>query len=126
MPIQREIHVKFVKEGVHCYPAAATDPALATGDWDDVSFLANLHSHYFHFEVTVEVFYDNRDIEFIQFSRWCQRLYDQGTLQVGSQSCEMLALVLIDKIKKRYPGRNIKVSVLEDNINGATLTYTKD
>lgn len=123
--ISREIHIKFVKEGVHCYPAAATDPKLATGDWDDVSFLANPHHHYFYFEVTVQVFYNDRDIEFIQFSRWCQRLYDQGTLQVGSKSCEMLAEDLINKIAAQYPDRNVKVTVLEDNINGATLTYTK-
>ena len=28
----RTIFVRFQKEGIHCYPAAATDPALATGD----------------------------------------------------------------------------------------------
>lgn len=33
------IWVTFQKEGVHCYPAAATDPKLATGDWDDIKVL---------------------------------------------------------------------------------------
>ena len=33
---QRKIWVTFQKEGVHCYPAAATDPQLATGDEYDV------------------------------------------------------------------------------------------
>src|SRR5471030_2591172 len=63
-PIKRWIHVKFSKEGVHCYPAAATDPKLATGGWDYVSFLANPHFHYFHFKVSIEVFQNDRDIEF--------------------------------------------------------------
>ena len=41
----RTIFVRFQKEGIHCYPAAATDPALATGDEYDVSFLATPHRH---------------------------------------------------------------------------------
>ena len=39
----RTIFVRFQKEGIHKYPAAATDPALATGDEYDVSFLATPH-----------------------------------------------------------------------------------
>ena len=35
---QRNIWVTFQKEGIYCYPAAATDPLLATGDDYDVSF----------------------------------------------------------------------------------------
>jgi hypothetical protein len=121
--IKRFIEVKFTKEGVHCYPAAGTDPKLKTGDWDDVSFLANPHFHYFHFEVAIEVFENDRDIEFIQFSRWLQRLYSNDTLQLNSKSCEMLAEELIDRIKAEYPTREIKVGVSEDGINGARLEY---
>lgn len=36
---ERKIFVQFQKEGIHRYPAAATDPLLATGDEYDVSFL---------------------------------------------------------------------------------------
>lgn len=122
--LKRFIYVKFQKEGVHCYPAAATDPSLATGDWDDVSFLANPHFHYFHFNIAIEVFENDRDIEFIQFSRWLQRLYsEENTLELNSKSCEMLAEELIDQIKQKYPGRDIKADVSEDNINGAYLEY---
>lgn len=121
--IKRWIHVKFIKEGVHCYPAAATDPKLATGNWDDVSFLASPHFHYFHFYVKVAVFQNDRDIEFIQFKRWCERLYSEGTMQVDSKSCEMLAEELIHKISDQYPGREIHVTVSEDDINGATIEY---
>ena len=35
------IWVTFQKEGMHKYPAALTDPALATGDEYDVSFLGS-------------------------------------------------------------------------------------
>lgn len=45
------IWVTFRKEGIHCYPAAATDPALKTGDMYDVSFLGTPHRHIFHFKI---------------------------------------------------------------------------
>ena len=41
----RKIWVTFRKEGIHKYPAAASDPALATGDEYDVSFLGVPHRH---------------------------------------------------------------------------------
>ena len=72
---QRSIWVTFKKEGIHMYPGADSDPKLATGDWDDVSFLGVPHRHIFHFRVRIQVFHNDRDIEFIQFKRWMERLY---------------------------------------------------
>ncbi len=74
------IWVTFRKEGMHKYPAALTDPALATGDEYDVSFLGYPHRHIFHFKVWIGVTHDDRDIEFIQFKRWLEKLYSEGTL----------------------------------------------
>ena len=74
---QRKVWVTFQKEGVHMYPGADTDPKLATGDWDDVSFLGVPHRHIFHFRVWIDVFHNDRDIEFIQFKRWLERLYSE-------------------------------------------------
>ena len=62
---QKSIWVTFRKEGIHKYPAALDDPKLATGDDMDVSFLGYPHRHIFHFRVRIEVFHDDRDIEFI-------------------------------------------------------------
>jgi hypothetical protein len=122
--IKGYINVKFTKEGTHRYPEALTDPTLNTGKWDDVSFLGHEHFHYFYFVVTVEVFQNNRDIEFIQFRRWLESLYaTDGTLKIDFMSCEMLAEQLIKKIEYKYPGRYIKVEVYEDNINGGILEY---
>lgn len=120
---KRTIWVTFQKEGVHCYPAAATDPNLATGDWDDVSFLGVPHRHIFHFRVAIEVTHNDRDIEFIQFKRWMERLYSEGVLELDYKSCEMIAEDLANKIDQRYPGRNFTITVSEDNENGATLTF---
>lgn len=119
----RTIFVRFQKEGIHKYPAAATDPTLATGDEYDVSFLATPHRHIFHFEVAIEVFHNDRDIEFIQFKRWLENQYSQNILQLDYKSCEMISDDLYDVIATRYPNRNIVIQVSEDNENGATIVY---
>ena len=74
-----KIFVTFQKEGIHRFPEASKNPKFATGGWDDVSFLANEHRHIFHFRVELEVFHDDREIEFIQFKRWLENLYKEGT-----------------------------------------------
>ena len=117
------IWVTFRKEGIHKYPAALTDPALATGDEYDVSFLGHPHRHIFHFRVAIQVFHDDRDIEFIQFKRWLENLYNQDVLVLDYKSCEMIAQDLAQSIHNRYPGRSMEITVSEDGENGATLTF---
>ncbi len=119
----KTIWVTFRKEGVHLYPAAATDPRLKTGDWDDVSFLGVAHRHIFHFKVRIEVFHDDRDIEFIQFKRWLEKLYNEDILELNHKSCEMISDDLYDEISTRYPGRMVEIEVSEDGENGSTVLY---
>ena len=119
----RNIWVTFTKEGIHKYPAALDDPALATGDEYDVSFLGYPHRHIFHFKVWIEVFHDDRDIEFIQFKRWLEGLYGKDILQLDFKSCEMIADDLYKEIDSKYPNRNVKISVAEDNENGCEVEY---
>lgn len=120
---RNRIWVTLQKEGIHRYPAASHDPSLATGEWDDVQFLGSLHRHIFHIRVEVDVFHDDRDIEFIQFKRWLERLFDQGALQLNHKSCEMIADDIAIAIHQKYPNRCIIVSVAEDNENGAIKHY---
>ena len=117
------IWVTFRKEGIHKYPAALDDPKLATGDWDDVSFLGYPHRHIFHFKVSIEVFHDDRDIEFIQFKRWMERLYSEGTLKLDYRSCEMMAEDLYNYIKDHYPDRGCIIDVSEDGENGCQIDF---
>lgn len=117
------IWVTFRKEGMHKYPAALTDPALATGDEYDVSFLGYPHRHIFHFKVWISVTHDDRDIEFIQFKRWLENLYKEGTLQLDYKSCEMMSGDLFDVISAKYPGREIWIEVSEDGENGSFIKY---
>jgi hypothetical protein len=119
------IWVTFQKEGIHCYPAAATDPNLATGDEYDVSFLANPHRHIFHFRVWLSVTHNDRDVEFIQFKRWLERLYssNEGVLSLDHKSCEMMSDELYDTISQKYPDREVWIEVSEDGENGSLIKY---
>ena len=122
---QRMIWVTFQREGIHCYPAAVTDPQLATGDKYDVSFLASPHRHIFHFRVSIDVFHNDRDIEFIQFKRWLEGLYsgNQSVLQLDYKSCEMIADDLYTQIAARYSERCVIIEVSEDGENGCSIKY---
>ena len=113
----KTIWVTFKKEGIHKYPAALEDPNLA-----DVSFLGYPHRHMFHFKVWIELFHDDRDIEFIQFKRWLESLY-QGKLELDYKSCEMIADELADQIQTKYPGRQVRIEVSEDGENGCEIDY---
>ncbi len=119
------IWVTFQREGIHKYPAALTDPKLATGDEYDVSFLGYPHRHIFHFKVAIEVFHDDRDIEFIQFKRWLENLYKGATLALDFKSCEMIADDLYKEINNKYPNRTVWIDVSEDGENGCHIQYNK-
>ena len=127
---QRKIWVTFQKEGIHKYPAALTDPTLATGDEYDVSFLGYPHRHIFHFRVWIDVWHNDRDIEFIQFKRWLENLYRPAdnhntntVLSLDFKSCEMIADDLYLQIAARYPGRSVWIEVAEDGENGCLIKY---
>ena len=114
---KRFVWVRFHKEGIHKYPAALNYEAL-----EDVKFLGYEHRHMFHFNVAIQVEHNDRDIEFIQFKRWVESLY-QGTLQLNNKSCEMISDDLYEQIASRYPNRDIEITVSEDGENGATIIY---
>ena len=116
----RQIWVTFQKEGIHKYPAALENPLL-----EDVSFLGYPHRHIFHFRVWIDVWHNDRDVEFIQFKRWLENLYrsDQAVLSLDYKSCEMIADDLYLQIAARYPDRSVWIEVAEDGENGALIKY---
>ena len=122
---ERKIWVTFRREGIHCYPAAATDPKLNTAGEYDVSFLASPHRHIFHFRVWIDVWHNDRDIEFIQFKRWLESLYSGSNtvLALDWKSCEMIADDLYIQIANRYPERAVWIEVAEDGENGCCISY---
>ena len=123
---KRIIWVTWRQEAIHKFPAALEDPKFATGDEYDVSFLGHPHRHIFHFKVGIQVWHDDRDIEFIQFSRWLQNLYKgegESVLDLDFKSCEMIADDMFDQIAQRHPDREVQIEVSEDGENGCFVTY---
>jgi len=119
---QRFIFVTFQKEGIHSYPDAP----------EGVEFLRHPHRHIFHFRVDIEVWNDDREIEFILFKRELEAQYSRETvglskyLHLDYKSCEMLADDLAEYIREEYPGRDLKIEVSEDGENGAVTYYPAD
>ena len=114
----KNIFVTYQREGIHKYPAAE--------NMEGIEFLAYPHRHMFHFKITLEVFHDDREVEFILFKRELERQYDQGTLQLDYKSCEMMSDDIATYIMAHYPGRDLIVEVSEDGENGAVCFYKKD
>ena len=112
------IWVTFQKEGIHKYPQALTDPNLK-----EVEFLGYPHRHMFHFRVELQVFHDDRDVEFILFKRELEKLYSDDVIEIDHKSCEMLGEELAAYIMNHYPGRAVWVEVSEDGENGASIYY---
>ena len=98
-------------EGFHKYPNAP----------EGVDFLKNLHRHIFHLKVFIEVFHDDRDIEFILFKRFVDTIPLEHNL--NNMSCEMIADYIRDSIADKYPNRKIKIEVSEDLENGCEKEY---
>jgi len=109
------IWVTFQKEGIHKYPDAP----------EGVEFLKYPHRHMFHFRVEMEVFHDDRDVEFILLKRELEALYSEGTLQLDFKSCEMMADDLYEYLEDKYEGRDIVIEVSEDLENGTRAYYPK-
>ena len=114
--VKRFIWVTFQKEGIHHYPDAPKE----------VSFLKHPHRHMFHFKVKIQVFDNDRDIEFIIFKRWLEDLYKEDIVQLNNKSCEMISDDLAKAIKDKYPQRELIINVREDKENGCEIQYPED
>lgn len=99
-------------EGIHRYPSAP----------EEVSFLRFPHRHTFYVKAEIEVFHDDRELEFIIVKRWLQKQFNE---QLGSMSCEMIAKQMIQAIHNAWgDNRDVTVEVWEDNENGAVVRHT--
>jgi len=107
------IWVTAEKEFMHHYPDA---PRV-------VSFLRNEHRHNFKYKVYIEVFKNDRDIEFFIFQRFIKGILFKFPFNLGAKSCEMIADDLREKIIKKYPTRALKIEVSEDGENGTLKEY---
>lgn len=117
--VKKTIFVNTSFEGVHNYPSAP----------EGVEFLRTPHRHMFGVYIEVEVYHDDRELEFILLKRsvnnWIKNKQNEfGTWQMGAMSCEMVANWLIENVKEELPRGNeryIKAIVDEDGENGAVV-----
>ncbi len=97
---------------------------------EEVDFLRTYHRHEFHVHVKVQVYHNDREMEFIQLKR---NLEEQTKLWVEQadghiRSCETTAeaihLYVLDNYPPPQPGsaRLVEVLVLEDGENGGGVS----
>ena len=107
-------------EGIHCYPEAPLE----------VAYLREPHRHIFNVEVEMDVFNDDREIEFIMLGHQIKKYIksfshdEHAVVQLGSWSCEKVANAIAGELFNTIPRsgqRDIIVTVMEDGENGATV-----
>jgi len=106
------IYVTFQKEFIHQYKDAP----------DEVSYLRYPHRHIAHIKVRVQVFDNDREIEFIMFKHWLEE--NVVINKLTNHSCETIAEQIISQVQLLYgKDRDIEVQVSEDAENGCELYY---
>lgn len=101
--------------GVHKYPKAP----------EQVRYLRNEHRHKFFVKLYLEVFHNDREVEFHMLQNELGSCCDNFPFDMKSNSCEDIADMISHYIVTRYPNRKIKISVSEDNENGVEKSYSK-
>lgn len=88
---------------------------------EQVAYLKNPHRHTFKISSRVQVFHNDREIEFYMLRDFISETLRKTAFCLGI-SCEQLAEFVIGEIKLKYGShRRIIVSVFEDGINGAVV-----
>lgn len=110
-------------EGIHKYENAP----------DEVSFLRNDHRHLFKIRSKIEVFHEDRELEFIMVKHLIQgrinlELDEHDNIwYMNNLSCEQVALIVYNLLKQRYGSdRYISVEVSEDGENSAIIEGEKN
>ena len=88
-----------------------------------VRYLRYPHRHTFYVSVSIQVYSNDRELEFIL----CKHNIDSFIANskdewAETSSCEMMARYILNFLEKEYGEHRLyKVSVFEDNENGATI-----
>ena len=121
--MQTTVFCKTKYEGIHRYPGAP----LA------VEYLSKPHRHIFGVKVEMDVFSDDREVEFIMLKHkvnaWLRIHFNSNDVwEMGALSCEQVATQLLKFLQTEYPvpyhadqKRRIIVTVDEDGENGAVV-----
>lgn len=112
MATRAEIIVRYTAPGWHFWPHPP----------DHRAYLAYRHRHLFYVEVVIQVFDDDREIEFHDVLDFARSKFDGGDL--GSLSCEHMARGLLTMLQYQYgEKRRMSVTIYEDNEVGGRVSY---
>lgn len=117
---KRWIWVTFQRAGFHRYPAAEFESNLS-----DVKYLSNRHRHLFKFKVQLEIFHNDRELEFHQVLNFCESLFTDEVFDINYKSVEMLSDELYELLIHKYPNRDIKINISEDGECGCYIEYNQ-
>ena len=110
--MKSSIVVKTSFEGLHRYADAP----------QEVAFLKEPHRHVFMVEVEMQVFHDDRELEFIMVKRNLNKFLFSKPFGIRS-SCEQMATEIIKFLLGAYGERQMIVGVFEDGENGGKVYY---
>lgn len=106
------IVIKTQFEGKHQYVNAPSQ----------VQFLRNIHRHLFYVTVELDVYNDDRELEFICVKDALNKFLSSDPFTIVA-SCEQMADAICKFLIEKYGNRNIKCCVYEDNENGGCIYY---
>lgn len=113
--IQKFVYATLQKEFIHQYKDAP----------EEVSYLRYPHRHIAHIKVQIEVYRNDREIEFIMLKHKLEKHLD--FTELTNNSCEMIADKILAFIQSEYDvNRDIEITVSEDGENGCHLIYKKE
>jgi len=124
MELDRAVKKQYVYftatvEGLHNYPNAKGVE----------SYLKNIHRHNFIFKGSLQVFIDDREIEFIDAKREFVQALNKtfgSPCDFKSRSCEELCNVLLEFLVAKFGNkRDYYVEVSEDGENGAVKKFER-
>jgi len=88
-----------------------------------VSFLRHVHRHLFKCSAKIEVFHDDRELEF--FIVQCKLKSIFNNVSSNYMSCEMISHEIIKYLQQEYPNRSITAEVSEDGENSSIVEYVR-
>ncbi len=87
-----------------------------------VDYLRFPHRHLFYVEIEMEVFHNDRELEFIMVKHHVDNFLRSNPFEVRD-SCETMATQICEELIKQYGKRQVSCAVLEDNENGGKVYY---
>lgn len=117
--IETYIVVKNQFEGVHRYKDAPKQ----------VDFLRDYHRHIFTIKSKIQVFHDDRELEFIIVKRFIDEFINKNIREqqqtywfMDNLSCEQVCFMIYSILKEQYgKTRKISIEVSEDGENSAVI-----